>query len=554
MSVLRWIYKKIKRHIPLLIVVTLLFMAVAWLGVQLALETKALLEVVQKNMGTVSAGGLPALFQGDFLAAAIRLSAVVLTLIVLRFLARHLQETLNISLERDLKAMLLHKLMHGNYSTVSAYHSGELVNRLSNDVTTVDTGLVNVLPGLAQMLMRLVAAAVALFILEPWMTLVILAIGVLIAMITGSFRKHLKNLHKQVSASNGRVNAFIQETLEKLLIVQGMDVADEMDRRAGLVLEDRRKIQNKQKKYSILGHTGLSIAMQILYYGALIYSAARLMSGAITFGTLTAISQLVGQVEGPLANLSSLIHQYIAMKGSAERLMDLDALPSEEDRVEDGNALYEALSSIRGRGVCFSYPGDEDAVLQDLDFEVKKGSFAAITGPSGSGKSTLLKLMLGIYSPDQGVIELQTADGNARVLSRGARSLFSYVPQGNLLLSGTLRENLLLARPDADDEALLRALQIADLIDFVAEQPEGLDTLLSESGSGISEGQAQRLSIARALLRDAPVLLLDEATSALDAATEERVLTRIKALSGKTVIVVTHRPFAETLSDCRIKF
>lgn len=293
--------------------------------------------------------------------------------------------------------------------------------------------------------------------------------------------------------------------------------------------------------------------MNIVYYGALLYSASRLMTGSMTFGAFTAVTALVGQVEGPLAGFSSIISQYISMVGSAERLMELDKIPEEAAESIDGNALYDEMVSIRAENISFTYPGDEEQTIVNQSFTVKKGDFVSVTGRSGAGKSTLLKLLLGIYSVDSGVLSVETTNGSVKV-ERGTRSLFSYVPQGNLLISGTLRENLLLASPDATEEMIEKAVEISELKEFIDTLPEGLGTVVGESGAGISEGQAQRVSIARAVLRNAPIILLDEATSALDEGTEKKVLQNLAAMEEKTVIAVTHRPMAKTISDSEIAF
>lgn len=417
----------------------------------------------------------------------------------------------------------------------------------------MNSGVATLLPNIAQMVTRLVSATVVLLVLDPWMTLVILALGIFVALLTAGLRKKLKSLHKEESKSNGRVNGFIQEALEKLLIVKAMDVSDEMDRRGEVLFEDRKKIQTKQKNYRLFGRTGLNLAMNIIYYGVVVYAALQLMAGVITFGTLTAMMRLVGEVEGPLANASSMIGQYIQMLGSAERLMELEKIDEVSQDTVDEEILYEKMTEIVGRKISFMYPDDTEETITEKDFTVPKGKFTAVVGDSGSGKSTLLKLLLGIYPLTGGEIAVACSDGE-EILSRKTRRLFTYVPQGNLLISGTLRENLLLAKPEATEEELNRAVEISCLSEFVATLEHGLDTVLLENAAGISEGQAQRVSIARAILRDAPIILLDEATSALDEKTERQVLINIRQIPEKTVIAVAHRPAAKEMADHIIQF
>ena len=277
----------------------------------------------------------------------------------------------------------------------------------------------------------------------------------------------------------------------------------------------------------------------------------QMLLGQMTFGSLTAVIQLVNQIQTPFVSLSAVLPTYIAMLASAERLMELDEIQGEAAPIrENPEYLYRRMDAICARKLSFSY--DRDQVLRDASFSLPKGAFAVITGPSGIGKSTLLKLLLGIFRSGSGSLYIKC--GNRKVtLDRSTRRLFAYVPQGNLLLSGTLRENLTIVNPGATEEALRQAIHVSAMEDFLPQLPQGLDTVLGESGAGLSEGQAQRLAIARAVLGGAPILLLDECTSALDEATEEKVLKRLKALPDRTCIAVTHRPAALKLCTWRLE-
>jgi len=271
----------------------------------------------------------------------------------------------------------------------------------------------------------------------------------------------------------------------------------------------------------------------------------------MSFGSLMAVIQLVNQLQAPFVNLSGVLPKYVAMCASAERLMEIEEIQGDYHAPEeDADSLYAEMRELRAEGIRFSY--DREAILDGADFALPKGSFAVITGPSGIGKSTLLKLLLGIYQPDSGALLIQGAERRVTV-SRSTRRLFAYVPQGNLLLSGTLRENLTIVNPDATEEAIADALYVSTMDEFAAGLPQGLDTVLGENGLGLSEGQAQRLAIARAIVSNAPILLLDECTSALDEATEAKVMMRIKALPDRTCIAVTHRPAAVSLCDWRLE-
>ena len=401
------------------------------------------------------------------------------------------------------------------------------------------------------MLTKLSAAIFVLGILDAGFTLLILLLGAAVFAATGLMRRRLKKLNKEVSEYDGKVSGFIQEIMEKLLMVQAMDVSTEVERRADQLLVDRYAIQRKRKNISVLTNTGISIMSYGAGFLALVWCAHRLLLGQITFGSLTAVVQLVSQLQAPFVNLSGVLPKYIAMMASAERLQELDEIQGEPEAMKaDVRELYRSMISIHAGDLSFSY--DRDPVLRDTAFSLPKGAFAVIAGPSGIGKSTLLKLLLGVFRPDSGSLYLQCSDGKI-ILDRSTRCLFAYVPQGNLLLSGTIRENLTIVNPDATQEEIMQAVHVSAMDEFLPNMPQGLDTVLGESGTGLSEGQAQRLAIARAVLGGAPILLLDECTSALDETTEQIVLQRLKALPNKTCIAVTHRPAAMALCDCRLE-
>ena len=530
-----WILGRIRYRIPALVLLTLTQVAQALLSVFFALGTRGVIDS--------AVSGDPDLF----FHACLKQAGIIAGILFCTTLLRHLRDRLSMDLERDWKRQLLHGLLHGDYAAVSRYHSAELLNRLNNDVSKINGGILAILPNTAGLVTRLVAAVVVLGTMDFGFTLVIGGIGAVVLLATAMMRRRLKDLNKQVSTHDGKVSGFLQETMEKLLMVQTMDVSAEVERRAEVLMADRFAIQRKRKNISLLSNTCISV----MYYGAgfiaLGWCAWRMLQGQMTFGSLTAVTQLVNQLQAPFVNLSGVMPQYIAMIASAERLMELEEIQGEPAAMEeDPHGLYQRLESIQAADLSFAY--DRDRILTNAEFELPKGAFAVIMGPSGVGKSTILKMLLGVFRPDGGGLWLNC--GQERMaLDRSFRRLFAYVPQGNLLLSGTLRENLTIVKPDATEEEIRRAIYISAMDEFLPQLPQGLDTVLGESGAGLSEGQAQRLSIARAVLGDAPILLLDECTSALDAVTEETVLRRIRELPDKTCIAVTHRPAATNLAD-----
>lgn len=542
-SVFVYLIRKVRRRIPALLFMSMANVGSALFGVLFALGTKT---VINSAIG----GGKDA-----FIRACLVQAGIILGVLLCLTVARLLHDWLAAELDRDWKKDLLHNLLHGDYAQVSAYHSGELINRLNNDVRAVNDGLLATLPGVLTMVTRLGAVFVVLCTLEPHFTFLLLAIGLVVVLATGLMRNKLKALHKAVSAADGKLSGFLQETLEKLMLVQAMDVQQEVECRADRLLKERYTIQRKRRNASLLANTFVSALSYVLRFAALVWCAYRVLCGAMTFGDLTAIMQLVSQIQGPIVNLSGFFPKYIAMTAACERLMEIDSLYSRQtpEKACEPWALYETMQSLKAQDLTFSYGGEQEQVLKPSTFHLPKGSFVAITGPSGIGKSTLLKLMLGIFRPMSGKLCLETADGQQKLLDRTTRRLFAYVPQGNLLFSGTLRENLLLTQPQATEKEIQNAIYVSCMDSFLQQLPDGLDTILGENAHGLSEGQAQRLAIARAVLSGAPILLLDECTSALDAETEQQVLQRISEVPGKTCIAVTHRPAALALANWQLE-
>lgn len=538
-NVLLWIVKQIKRRIPAIFLM-------------IAAEVGYALFCVYFALG--SRGVIDSAVLGDkalFLSACLTQAGIIAGILLCMTLVRHLRERLRADLERDWKQRLLHGLLHGEYEKVAGYHSAELLNRMNNDVARVNDGVLAILPGAASMVTRLTAAVIVLGTLDLRFTVLIALLGGAVFASTALMRRHLKDLNKQVSEHDGKVSGLLQETMEKLLMVQAMDVAEEVEHRAAGLMEQRYRIQRRRKNVSLLANTCVSLMSYGSGFLALVWCACRLLRGQMTFGSLTAVIQLVNQLQTPFVNLSGILPQYLAMIASAERLMELQEIQGEPAPDKEApDVLYKNMQAIAAQNLTFSY--DRDRVLQNAEFVLPKGAFAVITGPSGMGKSTVLKLLLGIFQPEQGSVQLIRENG-ALPLDRSTRRLFAYVPQSNLLLSGTIRENLTIVRPEATEEELQRAIYVSAMDEYLPSLPDGLDTILGESGAGLSEGQAQRLAIARAVLGGAPVLLLDECTSALDEATERKVLQRLRALENRTCIAVTHRPAAIALCDWRLE-
>ena len=424
-----WLLSCVRARIPSLLALLLLSMANAELGVLFALGTRCV-------VNAAASGEAAALLRASGMQAAL-IAALLLTLTGLRAL----RDSLSANLERDWKRRYLGKLLHTRYEESAKFHTAELLNRMNNDAKAVSDGLVTTLPGLGAMLVRLIGAGLALLSLSPEFTLAALAAGLLVTVLTAAARKKLKALHKALGEAEGKSAAFLQEVLEKLLLVQALDASEAVETRAEALLSNRFALQKRRKNVSLLANTSVSL----LGYGAgfvtLVWCAVGIQQGRMTFGDLSAMTALVSQLQGPFVNLSGVLPQMIAMLGSCERLMELDALPDEPvcERIDAG-AVYEKLTAIEADELSFIY--DRETVLDHVSFSIPKGSFTVITGESGAGKSTLLKLLLGVYTPQAGALQLRLQDGTIPI-SPATRPIFAYVPQGNLLFSGTL------GKPDA---------------------------------------------------------------------------------------------------------
>lgn len=481
--------------------------------------------------------------------SATYLASLALLQLILRFLCRYTEERLTASLEVSYRAALFSDILKKDYGRVAAYHSGDLLNRLFSDIAAIADAAAGILPTIAATVTRLVCAVGVMAFLEWRFTLIFIGAGVLIFGISRIFRGTLKRLHKETQEADGNTRAFMQESLSSLLVLKVFDAEKLTGKRADALQRKHFLLRLKKKTIGILANIGFTFIFKAGYIGALVWCALSITGQVpgmpvMTYGTLMAILQLVNQIQMPFGSLSGILPRYYGMIASIERVLEIEEIPDEATETHafaTREAFYRSFEAIRFEDVSFSY--ERENVLEKASFTIDKGDFCVITGLSGIGKSTLLKLLLGVYHPNAGQILLQTDEG-AMAPSKSVRGLFAYVPQGNLLFSGTIRENIGFIKEDATDEEILDAARIALVTDFLPELPAGLDTRIGEKGFGLSEGQVQRVAIARAVLSGAPILLLDESTSALDEDTEKRMLQELTRLSDKTCIIVSHKKAA----------
>ena len=506
--------------------------------------------------------------QVGFWASLALLVGILLGQIVLSAASRFLSEYTSAAVENRFKHRLFAALLTGNYASVTAVHSGEWMNRLTSDTTIIAGGVTQIVPGLIGMLVRLFGALAAILWLEPRFFWVLVPGGAAMLALTYGFRKILKRLHKNIQEADGTLRVFLQERLESLLIVRTFAKEQQTAAQADNLMEQHKAARMKRSNFSNLCNIGFAGAMNGAYLLGIGFCGYGILTGTMSYGNLMAIMQLVGQVQSPFANITGYLPRYYAMLASAERLMEAEAFaPDSEHPLAEEKVLefYRTkLTALRLEHASFTYQppvrAEEEqppmpVVLKDIDLTIRKGEYIAFTGPSGCGKSTVLKLLMCLYPLDAGSRTLETTCGT-QPLTAAWRSLFAYVPQGNQLLSGTIRDIVSFGDPckAQDDAGILRALRIACAEDFVQKLEKGLDTMLGEHGQGLSEGQMQRIAIARAVFSEHPILMLDEATSALDEATAQQLLENLRRMTDKTVLMVTHRADQTEFFDRELSF
>lgn len=484
--------------------------------------------------------------------AGVFLGVIVATL-VLSAIIRQYDEKVRASIENRIKEHTYSEILQSSYSGLKAFHTGELQNRMTNDVKVVADYATDLIPDVAAMATQLVCALAVLMVIDWRFGSLFLVGGIVMLFVTFLFRKRMKGLHKEVQETDEKLRSWLQESVESLLILKGFEAESMASERTKELTSRHKNARMKRRTFSNVCNIGFGAVMQGSYLFGLVWCGFGILKGTLTYGTLTAVLQLINQIRSPFANISAFAPHYYAMLASAERLIELDKLPKDAKQ----KTKVPEPETIRARNLTFIYDDGEEEVISDATFDIEKGEIVALTGISGIGKSTLLKILLGIYSPVSGRLYADCEEQEVEIDSK-TRQWFSYVPQGNMLMSGSIYEavDFLHSAPYtvSQKERVEWACRIACADEFIRELPNGYDTVLGEKGTGLSEGQMQRIAIARAVYRNAPVLLLDEATSALDEDTENRLLENLKELDGQTVLIVTHRPAAMEICTKRLVF
>lgn len=453
-------------------------------------------------------------------------------------LTRYINENTRANLENVFKTRLFNTLLNKSYSDVTKTHSGEWMNRLTSDTVVVADGVTSIIPSVLGLLVKLVGAIIFMYIIVPEFLIILIPAGFVIVLITYIFRKKLKRLHKNIQEADGRLRVYLTERLSNLLVVKAFVKETDVNKNAFKKMSEHKNTRMTRLAFSNTANVGFAVVVTGTYVFSAIYCGYGILENFLTYGTFVAVLQLVSQIQMPFSNISSYLPKYYATSASAERLQEAEGYSDDQSEPltdEQIFSIYNNLDCIEFKNVSFSY--EKTKVLENFNLNIQKGDFVALKGVSGSGKSTFLKLLMNVYEPESGQISFTN------------RNLFAYVPQGNFLMSGTIRDIVSFGKNKSDQE-IWNALKLACADDFV----ESLDQELGEGGSGLSEGQIQRIAIARALATNRPILLLDECTSSLDEDTESKLLENIRELKEHTVIIVTHRKKALELCDKDYEF
>ena len=534
----KWILRATRPYMVQVVLLSVISFLTSLSAVGFALLSR---QVIDRATGDAS---------GSFWMSGVLLLLMLVGRVLLGVWYNYLSAWLTSRLRIRIKDRIFSTLFKKRWKDLSAFHSGELLHRMNDDCGTVVSGVVGFTPHVVSMVTSIIACIVVLLTMDWKFTLVLLGIGGVMLLLSHFYGLRQKSLFKNCQVTAGKAKAFAQEGLTNWTMIQSFNGGEAVRQRLAYLHHLNFKATIRNARWGSIAHAAAYLLFNGSYYIALLWGAVRLTlpGGGMTFGALTALLQIVSQIRAPFMNMSGLLPQYYNMQASAERIMELEDLPDEPrlPQLYEASDLYSRMQHIRVDNVSFSYD-EEKIVLDGADFTLNKGEFVALAGFSGIGKTTLFKLMLGFYPLNTGELYAQVGEDKVP-LGADTRCLFAYVPQQSMLLSGTIRENIAFCCGEVSDDAIWAAAEVADVADAIRQQPDGLDTILGERGSGLSEGQLQRLAIARAVLSGAPILLLDECTASLDEATEERVLQRLRALD-RTCLCISHRPAALEICD-----
>lgn len=528
----RWIFTYSKRYKFAILFYTLLGVFSTSLGIVASIAGKYVIDIIT-GYQTSKLG----------LMIAVMLGSAFFSLTFGSVISR-ISAKLSISINNDIQADIFDQIIDVDWKAIGAYSSGDLLNRFNSDVKTVSSNAISWLPSIIIAVYNFILTFAVIWHYNKVMSLIAFASAPVMLLLSKTLIKKQREYSKLVKETGSKMMGFEVETFYHFDTIKSFGVMKSYGQKLRDWQQKIRKISLEYNLFTIKTNILLSLIGMVVQYAAFGYSLFLLWDHQITYGTMTLFLQQRSRLSSAFNRVVGIIPSFLSSSVSAHRIRELIELPREQ-HLEESRELLDLAENgfeVRMEGVDFSYVEDKRVITSSY-FRASPGEIVALVGPSGEGKTTMIRLILGLIRPDEGTAFLRASDGTEVQANADCRSLFSYVPQGNAVLSGTVAENLRLVREDATDEEVIEALKIACAWDFVSKLPDGINSSVGERGRGLSEGQAQRVAIARAVLRDAPILLLDEATSALDVATERQVLRNIiQRHPNRTCIVTTHRP------------
>ncbi len=529
LSNFKWIAKSAKAFLPSIILIIIIESIVALGSVATAIVSKSIIDYAEKGI-----------FDKIITYSVIFLLIIVFNLATNGFLSVYSARLLE-QYSNALRQSIFSKLINMEWLDVNRYHSGDLLTRMTSDISTVANGCIKLPPQFISLGVQLIAAFITLMIYEPSLALLAFVLAPFTIVLSRFYGRKIKNLHLKMQETESQYRSQMQEYIQNLMILKTFNLEEQSKKKVGELQKERLHWVTERNKTGVSANIILALGYWVGYFLAFGWGALKLAKKTASFGTMTAFLQLVNQIQSPFIGLSRTLPQIIASMASAGRLIELESLTMESK----GEAVdVPDAAGFSFDNVTFRYD-KEEKVLDSVSMEAKPGEIIALVGTSGEGKTTMVRLLLALLKPESGEVKCFDDNGNEMTISSSTRNWFSYVPQGNTLLSGSIADNLRSGKLDCNEDEMRNALEIAGALDFIDKLPDGINTQIGEKACGLSEGQAQRIAIARAILRKSPIIILDEATSALNIELEEKILQGIQNLKpARTCLMITHRKTA----------